>query len=236
MAEGTAGDGGSGDGVFTQTQVDEAVAAALVEAKGDSDVAYKKVWDEGKAAKAKLRDFGDLDPEIVRDQLKKLSDLEQLDLKKQAGLTDDQLKKLRSSIRSDAEKEFAPFKVEAEKLRGKVRELNLDNVVKKLMAENGVRGERVDALFRLTSDKFDLTEDGSPMLVDFPGREVDKYIGDDLAKDWPEFFKSSGSSGGGATKSIAGGGGNVRTIAKGDNAALLANLEGVAKGEVEVVG
>lgn len=46
-------------------------------------------------------------------------------------------------------------------------------------------------------------------------------------------FRGTGSSGSGAAKSNAGGGG-AKVIAAGDNAAFLANLEGIANGSVQV--
>lgn len=55
-----------------------------------------------------------------------------------------------------------------------------------------------------------------------------------LAESAPYFFE--GSSGGGGSGSGAGGGGNNRAISRGDNKAFMSNLEGIAKGEVNVVG
>jgi hypothetical protein len=58
----------------------------------------------------------------------------------------------------------------------------------------------------------------------------------DEMKTDPEFavlFPGTGSSGGGASKSISGAGGG-KTIQAGDNASFIANLEKIAKGEVKV--
>ena len=52
-------------------------------------------------------------------------------------------------------------------------------------------------------------------------------------KDFAGAFEGTGSSGGGAVRSAAGGGGR-NVVAAGDNDAFLANLESIAKGEVEV--
>ena len=228
-------DVGTEGGAFTQDQLDSAVREALAEAKGEHDTAFKALWDEAKTAKAKAKLFDGLDPNEVRTQLEELQELKQSATAKKKGLTDDQLKQLRQEVREDLEKQYSPFKAQAEQLSAENRELKLDNVVKGLMGKNGVRAARVDALFRLKANEFDLTEDGSPMLKNHPGREVDKYISETLMEEFPEFYESSGSSGGGASKSTGGAGGNVRTIKKGDNAALLANLEGVADGTVQVV-
>ena len=222
-------DPGSQAPTFTQEEVDALIAKEVEGLKANREEAlqrYQKTRDQLKA-------FDGLDAEEVRQKLAKLDELEQKGKAQKAGVTDEQLQKLRQDIRADLEKEYTPFKTQAEELAGRVRTLQLDNVVKKLMAENGVRGERVDALFRLTADQFDLTEDGKPMLREHMGKEVDKYIADELAKQYPEFYQGSGSSGGGAQRS-AGVAAHVRSIPAGDNEALLANLERVAKGEVVV--
>ena len=102
------------------------------------------------------------------------------------------------------------------------------------MSKSGVRAERVDALFRLTGDQFDLTEDGQPMLRDRMGTPVEKFITDDLSKAYPEFFTGTGSSGGGASKSAGGASGNPRTIAANDGKGFLANVEAIAKGDTRM--
>jgi hypothetical protein len=53
------------------------------------------------------------------------------------------------------------------------------------------------------------------------------------SSDFASAFEGTGSSGGGAVRSAAGGGGRT-VVAAGDNDAFLANLEQIAKGEVEV--
>lgn len=53
------------------------------------------------------------------------------------------------------------------------------------------------------------------------------------SKDYAPAFRGTGSSGSGATRSVAGGG-NSKTIAAGDDSAFLANLDGILKGEVNV--
>jgi len=53
------------------------------------------------------------------------------------------------------------------------------------------------------------------------------------SSDFASAFEGTGSSGGGAVRSAAGGGGR-NVVAAGDNDAFLANLEQIAKGEVEV--
>jgi hypothetical protein len=124
-----------------------------------------------------------------------------------AGVTDEDLEILRAKIRDDLKAESAE---EIEGLRGEIKELGavgdenrtlkLDNAVQQLMLSKdvGVRGDRVKALFRLSREEFDLTEDGKPKLVNHPGKTVSAFLADDLKKQYPEFYKGTQAGGGGA--------------------------------------
>lgn len=116
-----------------------------------------------------------------------------------AGLNDEQLKQLREDVRVELEAEYAPFKENAEKFGKENRELKLDNQVKSLAAENGVRPERLAAWWKLNSDKFDLTDDGKPVIKDHPGKEVKKFIAEDLKSEIPDFYTGTKAAGGGGT-------------------------------------
>ena len=227
-------DGSGEGGALTQAQVEELVKERLAEAKAANDEAFQNLWKEAKEAKKRAKAFGDMDPEDVRDRLAKLADLEQQGKAAKAGLTKEQLDELRREERELVEKEFAPFKSEVERLRGELRSRTLDDEVMALMVKHGVRPDKAKKLFQLESENFDLTDDNEPFLAKAPGKDIGKFIEAELAKEYPEWFVGSGSSGGGASKSAGGAGGRVRTIAAGDNAAFLANLEGIASGEVTV--
>ena len=124
-----------------------------------------------------------------------------------AGVTEEDLEELRGKIRSDLAAESAE---ELETLRTEIkglsgvgdenRTLKLDNAVQQLMLSKdvGVRGDRVKALFRLSREEFDLTEDGKPKLVNHPGKTVSAFLADDLKKMYPEFYKGTQAGGGGA--------------------------------------
>jgi len=228
--QGSAGDGGT----FTREQVDEMVKEALADAKASNDAAFQSLWSEAKAAKAKAKAFDGMDAQEVREKLGRLSELEHETKAKKAGITKEQMDQMRRDIRDELEREYTPHREKAESLNKKVRELQLDNVVKGLMGKSGVRPERIDTLFRVASDKFDLTDDGSPMLRDNPGRDVGKFIAEELGKEYPEFFQGSGSSGGGAPRSTGGAVGGVRSISADDGSAFISNLEGIARGTVVV--
>lgn len=236
MAEqgGEAGGNSGGEATFTQADIDNAVKAALAGVKAEDDPAFKALWQESKDAKARAKAFEGLDADEARAALAKLKELETEGKAGEVGVTSEQLKAIRAEVEADLEGKYTPFKTENETLRGRLRELQLDSVVKSVMAKQGVRAERVDALFRLTADKFDLTDEGEPMLKDHPGRDIAKFVAEELGKEYPEFYQSSGSSGGGASRSNAGGSGTKKTVAASDKQALSANLEGIAKGDVVV--
>lgn len=219
---------------FTQEQVDAMVA----EANKALEANRNKALDQLKALERK---YDGVDPEEYRKLRETVATLETKAKAEKAGLTSEELSKLRNDVRAEVERQYAadmqagvkvfPW---AGQLAQENRSLKLDNVVKTEMAKGGARAERIDALFRLTADRFDLTDDGKPMLRTSPGIEVGKYVADELRKEYPEFYNGSGSSGGGASKSTAGGGGSPSTIAATDRAAFLANVEKIAKGQVLV--
>jgi hypothetical protein len=189
----------------------------------------KTLFAETKAAKDAARAAAD----EAKNLKAQFDALEQQKKAEKAGITSEQLEKMRLDVRQDLEKEFSPFKSTAEQLARENRSLKLDSKVKDAMSKNGVRAERIEALFRLEADKFDLTEDGKPLLRDRPGTEIGKFISEDLSKQYPEFFVGTGASGGGASKSTGGAGG-AKTVQQGDSAGFLANLKGIADGSVTV--
>lgn len=84
-------------------------------------------------------------------------------------------------------------------------------------------------------EAFLVDQAGNPRYSDGQATPMtfDAFVEQELMTKFPRAFEGTGSSGGGAPKSNAGGGG-VKRIASGDNAAFLANLDAIAKGDVEV--
>lgn len=189
---------------------------------------------ETKEAKKRLKAYEGVDPEEHAQLKARLAELEQQKKADKAGITSQELERLRGEVRQSLEEEFAEFKTRAEQLASENRALKLDNVVKGVMSKNGVRAERVDDLFRLTADQYDLTDDGEPVLKEKMGLEISKYVGEDLRKSYPEWFEGTGSSGGGAPRSAAGGSGSSRVVRRDDNDAFITNLDSIAKGTTEV--
>jgi hypothetical protein len=218
---------------FTQEEVDAAVEKKLVEAKAEGDKSFQTLWEEAKSAKARAKEFDGIDAQEAREYKKKITELEHQAKANKAGITSEQLEKMRGEIRGDLEKEYSPSKALAEKLSAENRALKLDTVVKGLMGKNGVRAERVESLFKLTADQFDLTEDGQPMLKGRMGTPVDKHIAENLSKEYPEFYVGTGSSGGGASRSNGVGDTRPRTVA-GDSKSIISNLDDIISGKVTV--
>lgn len=172
-----------------------------------------KVRDELKESKAATKKAAD---ELKAEQQRKKAE--------ESGVTEEKLEELRTQIRSDVEATignmtpeqlsgtFPQFKTvigERDEARGDVRGLRLDSQVKTIFGANGVRADKVDALFQLETAQFDLTDDGKPKLTEHPGKTIDVFVSDDLKKKYPEWFegtKASGSGGSGSHDSQLGGG------------------------------
>jgi hypothetical protein len=205
-------------------------AEEIAELKAEREALIAKrdeLLTEVKQTKGKLKIYDGIDPEEHKTLKQRLAEIETQDKAGKAGITSQELERLRAEVRKSLEDEYTPFRTNAEKLAAENRSLKLDNVVKTEMAKSGVRAERIDSLFRLTQDAFDLTEDGKPILKNNIGVEIGKYVREDLLNEYPEWFEGSGSSGGGASKSVSSGGGK-RVITGAE--AFSQNIEAIAKG------
>jgi hypothetical protein len=213
---------------FTQDEVDEHVAGLKS--------ALEKERQERREAKEELGTLRSSHADLQ----KRLQDLEHSKQAQDAGLDESKLEEIRSTIRADMERQYSDLSERAAQLEaeltardGRIRELTLDNVVKASMGQAGVRADRIDALFRLTSDRYEIDRD-EVIVSDARETPLPKYVATELSTEYPEFFEGSGSSGGGASRSAGGAGRNQKFIAAGDKKAFLDNVEAIAKGEVEV--
>lgn len=148
-----------------------------------------------------------------KSQKKLIEELQELRDKRkaeEAGITDDKLKQIRADVRKELEDEYGQ-KIEAgQAALQENRELKLDNRVRAMAADNGVRADRLDHWWRQHRDQFELTDDGEPYVKDHPGKDVKRFIADDLKKVLPEFYQGTKADGGGA------GGGHAPGAAAGD--------------------
>jgi hypothetical protein len=219
---------------FTQEQV-EALVAEQVGALREKN---EELIGELRSASAKLKSYDGVD---VKSMTARLAELEQQSKAEKAGMTSEALAKLRQDVEVDVVKRLQSDQTAAlrlfpwaEDLAKENRSLKLDSVVKAEMAKGGARAERVDALFRLTADRWDLTEDGKPVLKDKPATELGKYVADELRKEYPEFYTGSGSTGGGASRS-KGAASSTPGFIQADAESYRANVEKLARGEVKMV-
>lgn len=197
-----------------------------------------KALDQAKAHKRELDAMREKHEELEA----KLSELENARNAKDAGVDEDELAKLTAKIEAAAERKWGKVADERDAALSqiqerdtKIRELMLDNRVKVAMTKAGLPADRADALFRLTSDRFEL-EDGEVIVKKYPEMEVQKYLSEHVANEYAYMWPGSGSSGGGASSSRAAGGagGATRYIAADDETAFMDNVEAIAKGDVQV--
>ena len=102
------------------------------------------------------------------------------------GVKPEVLEKLRAEIKAEIEAEYTtPLTAAQQELRG----LKLDAAVKAQLAKAGVRGERVDTLYKLIADQVDLGDTGTP--VHKQGKPLGDWITKTLSSEYPEFFAST---------------------------------------------
>lgn len=129
-----------------------------------------------------------------------------------SGITDEQLQKLRDE---DA-KARKPIEDENTVLKAENRKLKLtDNIEKEALAA-GVFPEDLKTVMRELmypgEERFDLTKEGSPVVLDATTRQattktLKDFFTDEYKKLRPKFYQGSGASGSGAGGSGGGGGG-----------------------------
>lgn len=202
---------------YTQQELD----AAIEERNRALESKRIELLAEAKTAKDQAREAKNL-----------LAEMEQTVKAAKAGISSQELDRLRHEVKVDLDSQYKPVLERAELLAAENRRLKLDGVVKEQMARGGARADRIEALFKLTAGEYELTEDGKPMLRERPGTPVEKYVTEDLKAQYPEFFEGTGSSGGGAPKSVASGA--VRVIPADDPVAFGKNAADIFAGRADI--
>ncbi len=146
-----------------------------------------------KSAVAKERTEREAAAKALREAQTRLEELETAAKAKKSGMSDEQL----AAMRADFDAKVAPYQTRAEKAEARLREKELDGALKSLMATSGVRAERIDTLWKLVADRFDLADGGTPFVKSDPTTDVTKTVAG-LVKEYPEFFSAPAGSGGGA--------------------------------------
>lgn len=170
----------------TLEEIPEAFRDAYVEKDGEfvpdvEDVtplksAHERQKEETRQAKEKLKE---LERQLAEAK------------KKAGGMTDEEI----AARRAEIEAEVAPVKQKLEAAEKELRTIKFDDRLKSLIAGSGTVGKRVDALHRLIGDRFDLNENGTLVLKDKPTTDIAKYLKEDVAKEYPEFFESKQKGG-----------------------------------------
>lgn len=145
--------------------------------------------------------------EEARQAKARAKELEELQKAKAAGITDEQLAKLRQEIAA----EKAPLEEKVTRYEQELRSLKLDSRIKSMLGEAGANPARLDALLKLTLERFDLNDSGTPIVKDQPTADLKKYIGEKIAAEYPELFLSKQKGGTGASGS---GGTGAADVAK----------------------
>jgi hypothetical protein len=150
-----------------------------------------------KSAHERQKEETRLAKDALKEAKRQLADLE----KKAGGMTDEEI----AARRAEIEDEVKPFREKLEAAQKELRTLKFDDRLKALIAGSGTVAKRVDALHRLIGDRFDLNDSGTLVLKDKPAADIAKYLKEDVAKEYPEFFESKQK--GGSDFSGSGGGG-----------------------------
>jgi hypothetical protein len=218
---------------YTKEQVDEMVAGL----KRNRDEALA----EAKAARSLAKKYEGLDPEAAREALAQREEIE-----RKKALEEGNLEAWKKQIADAAQKGVEAERKRAEKALAALEKRKVATLTEALAKAEAVPGfmdlltlkGSASVRIRETDDGFEeyvCDAKGNELVADATGSpmSVEQFVQAVLKTQYPDAFKGTGSSGGGATKSTGGAGGAKR-IASGDNAAFLANLDKIASGEVEV--
>jgi hypothetical protein len=222
---------------YTQAEVDALIAEQTAGLKANRDELLK----ESKKAREALKNYEGVDPEEHR----RLKDAAAEAERKKAAAEGD-FKSLEAQLvkkMADAEAKFA---AEQTRLRGSLDKYLIDaEAVRELAAHSD---SPALLLPHIRGQMRVIEQDGAfvARIVDAAGNvRIGKGQGsapmtlgeliEDMKQDrtYAPAFRGTGSSGGGASKTTAGGG-LASVVAAGDDRAFLANLDGIAKGTVEV--
>jgi len=128
------------------------------------------------------------------------NDLKRLEAERKAathGLTAEELEKIRVEASAEAEGKLAAKEKELEAERTANRQKDIGSAFKSLAGDTKFLAAKLDDLFRLHGDEYDLTQDGKLMVKGKPGIDPKKHM-EGLAKTRPEWVEGTKAAGGGA--------------------------------------
>lgn len=221
---------------MTQDELDALIEERLAGLKANRDDALK----EAKAAKKKLENYDGVDPDEFK-RLKAESDKAQRDKAAAEG----DFKALEKQLVERHTQEIGAKDTRISKLSKALERRLIDaELTRAIAAQKGdpdllLPFARQFGRVRETDDDFEgfvADERGQPLVADGKGTPMsfDLFVEQTLKTKFPRAFDGTGSSGGGAAKSIASGNGGSKVIPAGDNAAFLASVEDIASGKATV--
>lgn len=244
----------------TQAEVPEALRSEYIESNGKwipnvegAEELYaaglkksqKELLDDLKKAQAKLKAYDGVDPEEHK-KLKDAAEKAAADAAKATGNWEQR----ETQLKEQHAKEAATMKAAIEKRDAAIRRQLVENKVREALGPLLLQADTVDVLLPHVERFIQVKEDGDNWIATVVDDKGQARIKDaqgtafgiaDLAKEMSEqtkyapFFKGTGASGSGAKGSGTQQGGK-KVIGANDDAAFLANLAGIAKGDVVVAG
>lgn len=196
--------------------------------------ALKKEREAKEAAEKLAKNFEGLNAEEIRKMISDRAKAKE-DEDKKAGKFDEILR----AKEDEWKKQFDAEKLRADTLERNFVEKQVESVMVSSLSASGVIPERLDIAKRLMRDSIEYeTRDGNPVLKfkDETGY-AQEMKPDDFTAKWrekhPYFFQSEGKEGSG-DRNGGGNFGNGKVVKANDQAALSANLEQIASGEMTV--
>lgn len=235
----------------TADAVPEVIRSSYVERDGkwvpdDSDLAGLKTSQrtllaEKKAQADELAKYratlGDRKLDDVAELIKAHASTEE-DRARKAGEFDKLLAKREKEIRD----EYEPKVKQGQEYRTKYEDKELTDAIREAAGKAKVIPEDMKAIIKLVKgDRVRLDEKtGKAVVYDEDGdpsaHTLEKFFTDTFRTEYPKFYQPAGGSGGGANGGSSGSGNRSAsngTIDMTDNAAFLANIDKIAKGEVK---
>ena len=145
----------------------------------------------------------------------------------------------KKTFEDEKAKSDAAFKAEIEKRDARIRTFLLDDKIKAAALEAGVRKKLLDHVVKVTKENFRLDQNEKVEVLDETGNpisvSIEAFFKDKYVADFPEYYEGTDMNGGsGATNKDNGSRGGARVVSATDQAALNANIEKIAKGEITV--
>lgn len=197
----------------------------------------RRLLDEKKKTDERLANLetalGGLKPDEVTSAVAARKTAEE-EAARKAGDFDKVLEKRVNETKAEYEKriaELAPYKT-------KYEDRELEIAIRDAATKAGVPGTDLPFVLDITKGRRVRLDEktGKPVVFDREGDptglSVEKFFAETFKAEAPKFYGPAGGSGGGATQ--GGGSRSSGTVAATDEKAFLANLDGIAKGEVAV--